>query len=38
MPIHYIVGHSEITNRKLDPGAAFPLKQFREQLLKINNP
>ena len=37
-PIHYIVGHSEITNRKLDPGAAFPLKQFREQLLKINNP
>ena len=37
-PIHYIVGHSEITNRKLDPGAAFPLKQFREQLLKLNNP
>lgn len=33
-PIRYILGHSEVTDRKLDPGPAFPLKTFREQLEK----
>lgn len=37
-PIHYIVGHSEITNRRLDPGAAFPLKQFRGTIIKDKQP
>lgn len=30
--IHYLLGHSEITNRKLDPGPAFPLEIFRRQV------
>lgn len=33
-PIRYLLGHSEVTSRKLDPGAAFPLDHFRSQLEK----
>ena len=30
-PIRHILGHSEVTSRKLDPGAAFPLEAFRRR-------
>lgn len=30
-PIRLILGHSEVTTRKIDPGAAFPLKELRTQ-------
>ena len=33
-PIRYILGHSEITRRKLDPGPAFPMKELRMLLKK----
>ncbi len=32
-PIQYIVGHSDISRRKVDPGPAFPMEKFRHQLL-----
>lgn len=36
-PIKYIVGHDEIApGRKIDPGPAFPMDQFREKLLSQN--
>lgn len=37
-PIRQLVGHSEITRRKLDPGAAFPLEKFRHQLFLHHTP
>lgn len=34
-PIRYLVRHSDITNRKLDPGPAFPFKDFVEQIERM---
>jgi N-acetyl-anhydromuramyl-L-alanine amidase AmpD len=33
-PIRTILGHSDITQRKLDPGPAFPMERFRELVLR----
>lgn len=33
-PIRDVVGHDEITDRKRDPGPAFPMDWLREQTLK----
>lgn len=33
-PIRYVLGHSEVTSRKIDPGAAFPLEELRKILEK----
>jgi N-acetylmuramoyl-L-alanine amidase len=35
--IKYILGHEEITNRKTDPGPAFPLEELRKKLLSKEN-
>ena len=37
-PIRHIVGHSDISPRKVDPGPAFPMEKFRHQLLLYHTP
>ncbi|WP_251619740.1 N-acetylmuramoyl-L-alanine amidase [Odoribacter lunatus] len=37
-PIQHIVGHSDISSRKIDPGPAFPMEKFRHQLLLHHTP
>ena len=32
-----VVGHEELHSYKMDPGPAFPISQFREQLLGVND-
>ena len=34
-PIHDVLGYSEVCKRKSDPGAAFPLEEFKKQLKKM---
>lgn len=35
-PISYILGHEDITNRKIDPGAAFPWERMPFHGLNLN--
>ncbi len=37
-PIRHIVGHSDVSRRKTDPGPAFPMEKFRHQLLLHHTP
>lgn len=37
-PIRHVIGHSEATHRKLDPGPAFPMEKFRTQLFLHHTP
>lgn len=37
-PICHLVGHSDITTRKQDPGFAFPWKTFREMVGELRQP
>lgn len=34
-PIRHILGHSEVTERKLDPGPAFPMEEFRAGFARL---
>lgn len=37
-PIRHIVGHSDVSRYKTDPGPAFPMEKFRHQLLLHHTP
>ena len=37
-PICHLVGHSDITTRKQDPGLAFPWESFREMVGELRQP
>ena len=34
-PIRLVLGHSDVSSRKIDPGAAFPMDRCREELTKL---